>query len=169
MHLRDEPAAEAGFARRRNGERHLRDGEWREATVEEGERLLRHAGSDAAGVEQPAGVVVMGEQQGAQEGPQRFRVRPADDDEFAAIETFGFDPGAAVVGEIAAIDALGDDPFEAMSAGGAAERLAVAGFMDAECDSIWRLLEGAARRVLRSRSGRAARSSPSSSRRSKTK
>src|SRR5271166_3805056 len=141
MHLReDEPAAEAGFARRRNVERHLRDGEWREATVEEGERLLRHAGSDTAGVEQPAIVVVKGEQQGAQEGPRPFRVRPADDDEFAAIEALGFDPGAAVVGEIAAIDALGDDAFEAMSAGGAAERLAVAGFMGAECNSIRRLL-----------------------------
>ena len=51
MHLReDEPAAEAGFSRRRNVERHFRKGEWREAAVEEGERLLRHAGSDAAGV-----------------------------------------------------------------------------------------------------------------------
>ena len=109
--------------------------------MEEGERLLRHAGSDAAGVDQPAIVVVIGEQQGAQEGPRPFRVRPADDDEFAAIEAFGFDPGAAVVGEIAAIDALGDDAFEAMSAGGAAERLAVAGFMGAECDSVRRLLE----------------------------
>ncbi|HKN29543.1 MAG TPA: hypothetical protein VJY34_17330 [Roseiarcus sp.] len=109
--------------------------------MEEGERLLRHAGSDTAGVEQPAIVVVKGEQQGAQEGPRPFRVRPADDDEFAAIEALGFDPGAAVVGEIAAIDALGDDAFEAMSAGGAAERLAVAGFMGAECDSVRRLLE----------------------------
>src|SRR5208337_3878830 len=74
-------------------------------------------------------------------GPRPFRVRPADDDEFAAIEALGFDPGAAVVGEIAAIDTLGDDAFEAMSAGGAAERLAVAGFMGAECNSIRQLLE----------------------------
>ena len=42
---------------------------------------------------------------------------------------------------VAAIYALGDDTFEAMSAGGAAERLAVAGFMGAECDSVRRLLE----------------------------
>ncbi len=57
------------------------------------------------------------------------------------MRAFGFDPGAAVVAEIAAIDALGDDAFKAMSAGGEAERLAVAGFMCAECDSIRRLLE----------------------------
>jgi len=55
MDLRkSEAAAEARFARRRNGERHLMDGERREAAVEEGEHLLRHAGSDAAGVDRPA-------------------------------------------------------------------------------------------------------------------
>src|SRR5271154_4373608 len=77
----------------------------------------------------------------SQEGPRPFRVRPAGDDEFAAIEALGFDPGAAVVGEIAAIAALGDNAFEPIFAGGAAERLAVAGFMGAECDSVRRLLE----------------------------
>ncbi len=50
-------------ARWRNGERHFVDAERREAAVEEGEPLLRHAGSDAAGVEQPAVVMVIGEQQ----------------------------------------------------------------------------------------------------------
>ena len=166
MHLREgKQAAEAGFARWRNGKRHFVDAERREAAVEEGERLPRHAGSDAAGVDQPAVVVVIGEQQGAEEGPRPFRVRPADDDEFAAIEALGFDPGAAVVGEIAAIDALGDDAFEAMSAGGAAERLAVAGFMGAECNSIRRLLDEGREACLAVESGRAARSSPSSSRR----
>jgi len=39
------------------------DAERREAAVEEGEHLLRHAGSDAAGVDRPAVVVVIGEQQ----------------------------------------------------------------------------------------------------------
>jgi hypothetical protein len=57
-----EATAEACLARRRDGERRGGDRERRETRVYSGERLLRHAGSDAAGVEETAILVVISEQ-----------------------------------------------------------------------------------------------------------
>ena len=74
-------------------------------------------------------------------GSRPFGVGPAGDDEFAAVEAFRFDPGAAVAWEVGLVEALGDDAFEAVAAGGAAERLAVAGLMGAKVDAGGRRAE----------------------------
>jgi hypothetical protein len=104
-------------------------------------------------------VVVIGEQEGAEEGSGPFRVRPSGDDEFRANEAFAFDPCAAIVRKIFAIAALGDDAFEVVPAGGAAEGHA----LDAGG------LESAASRCFPSMSGSPVMSAPSRSRRSKAK
>jgi hypothetical protein len=91
-----EATAEARLARRRDGERGSFDRERRETRVQRGERLLRHAGSASAGVENTPVVVVIGEQKRAEIGSRPFRVGPAGDDEFVAVEAFRFDSGAAV-------------------------------------------------------------------------
>ena len=57
-----EAIAEAGLTRRRDGERGGFDRERRETRMQRGERLFRHAGSDAAGIEKTSVVVVIGEQ-----------------------------------------------------------------------------------------------------------
>jgi hypothetical protein len=78
------------------------------------------------------------QQEGAQKRAGAFGVRPAEDDEFASIEAFCLDPRAAVIGQIAPVQPLRDEAFEAVSTGGAAEGLAVAALMIAEFDSVGR-------------------------------
>jgi hypothetical protein len=129
-----EATADARLARGRNGEGRGFDCERRKARVQRGERPLRHSSSDPAGVQETAVVIVTGEEKRAEIGSRPFGGGPAGDDEFAAVEAFRFDPGAAVAWEIGPVEALGDDAFEAVAAGGAAERLAVAGLMGAKVD-----------------------------------
>jgi hypothetical protein len=112
---------------------------------------------------------VIGEQKRTEIGSRPFGVGPAGDDEFAAVEAFRFDPGGAVAWEVGPVEALGDDAFEAVAAGGAAERLAVGGLMGAEVDAGGGEPMRAARRLLRSANGMAAMGSPLSSRRSNRK
>jgi hypothetical protein len=56
------------LARWRDGEGRALDREWRKTRVQRGEGLLRHAGSDPAGVEETPVVVVVGEEQRAEIG-----------------------------------------------------------------------------------------------------
>jgi hypothetical protein len=49
------------------------------------------------------------QQEGALERAGPFGVRPAEDDEFASIETFCLDPRAAVIGQIAPVQPLRDE------------------------------------------------------------
>jgi hypothetical protein len=57
--------------------------------------------------------------------PRSFRVGPADDNEFLAIEPFGSTPKATVSGRIGRIDRIGNDAFESKLAG-------VLAFLDGE-------------------------------------
>ena len=66
------------------------------------------AGAGAAGIDQPAVGIVIGEQQRAEIRSPAFRVGPADDDEFLAVEAFDA-PQAAVAGRVGCIGALRDD------------------------------------------------------------
>jgi hypothetical protein len=112
---------------------------------------------------------VIGEQKRTEIGSRPFGVGPASDDEFAAVEAFRFDPGGAVAWEVGPVEALGDDAFEAVAAGGRRNA--------SPSEASWGLksMPGggepmrAARRLLRSASGMAAMGSPLSSRRSNRK
>jgi hypothetical protein len=57
--------------------------------------------------------------------PRSFRVRPADDDEFLAIEAFGFTPEASVSRRIRRNDRLGNDAFESELAGVLPDKLPI--------------------------------------------
>ena len=61
--------------------------------------------------------------EGAQKRAGPFGVRPAEDDEFASTEAFCLDPRAAINGQLAPVQPLRDEAFEAVSTGGAAEGL----------------------------------------------
>jgi hypothetical protein len=119
-------ASEASLSRRRRGQGHSPNAQRLEATVKEGEGLLRHARADASRTQQ----------KGATKRAGSFGVRPADGDEFASIEAFRLDPRAAVIGQIVPVQPLRDHAFEAVSASGSAEGLAVAALMIREFDSV---------------------------------
>jgi hypothetical protein len=59
-------------------------------------------------------------------GARSFRVRPADDDEFLAIEPFGFTLEAPVSRRIGRIDRVGNDAFESKLTGVLPDKLAIA-------------------------------------------
>jgi hypothetical protein len=75
------------------------------------------AGAGAAGIEQPAVGIVVGEQHGAEPGTPPFRIGPADDDKFLAIEAFDLEPQAAVAGRVGCIGAFRDDALAACRTG----------------------------------------------------
>ena len=64
-----------------------------------------------------------------------FWVGPADDNEFLAIEAFGFAPQAPVSWRIRCIDRLGNDALEPELACMPADKLAVAGLAVVELDA----------------------------------
>ena len=131
-----------------------------------GKHLVGHAGADAAGIDEPAVVGVVAEQEGAEMGPCSLRIGPADDNEFLAVEAFGFAPQAPVSGRIGRIDRLGNDALESKLAGMPADEFSVACLMVVELKPGMPATSGC-RSALRSMSGRPAVSWPSRCRRSK--
>src|SRR5271168_757692 len=98
--------------------------------------------------------------------PAALGIAPPNDDEFLAVEAFRLQPGSPVR-LVPAVNALRDDPFEAMLTGEPMEGRALANL-------VIRIHSGApirnaSSRVLRSTSGRPVRSSPSRYSRSNTK
>ena len=59
---------------------------------------LIDAAAHTAGVHEAAVGIVIGEQQGAEQRAPAFRVGPADDQEFLAIQAFDLEPQAAIAG-----------------------------------------------------------------------
>ena len=78
---------------------------------------------------QPAIRLVAAKQQRPEQRPGALGIRPADDDELGPIEALAFDPGAAIAGQIGAIELLRGDALEAMLACRPAKRFAIAAFM----------------------------------------
>jgi len=76
-----------------------------------------HAGADAAGVDQPAIGVVIGEQERAEMRPPPLGIGPADDDKFITVQAFDLAPQAAIARRVDGIDAFGDDPLDRHFAG----------------------------------------------------
>jgi hypothetical protein len=64
--------------------------------------------------------------------PRSFRVGPPDEDEFLAVERFGFAPEAAVPRRVMRIDRLRDHALEAELAGMFQDEFAIAGLMAVE-------------------------------------
>ena len=67
-------------------------GERLKAAPQIGKNLVRHARAHAAGIDELAVIGVVAQQQRAEMRPRSFRVGPADDNEFLAVERFGFAP-----------------------------------------------------------------------------
>jgi hypothetical protein len=105
------------------------------------EGLDRHARPYAARIDEPAIRLVVTEQERPKQRPCALRVRPPDNDELGAIEAFAFNPGAAIAGQIRAIEPLRDDAFKAMLARRPAKGFAIAVLVVAIGNSCWRLLE----------------------------
>ena len=77
-------------------------------------------------------VAVVAEQQRAQMRPRSFRVRPPDDDEFLAIESFGFAPEAPVSRGLGSVF---KDALKSEFAGMLADEFAVADLVLVELDA----------------------------------
>jgi hypothetical protein len=88
----DEQRAEARFPRRQHIKGRRLAGEGVETTPQIREHLDGHSGADAAGVDELAVIRVVAQQQRAEMRSRAFRVGPADDDEFLAVEPFGLAP-----------------------------------------------------------------------------
>jgi hypothetical protein len=86
-------------------------------------RLL-DAGAGAAGIDQPAVRIVVGEQQRAEPRPPPFRIGPADHQKFLAVEAFDLEPQAAIARRVGGIGAFRDDAPELQFAGLLMERRA---------------------------------------------
>ena len=114
MHARKhERRAEAGGFRRRHVDRHLVRGE-RPQFIQQGRQLgYRHARAGAAGIDQLAVIPIVAELQRAEGRARPFRIGPADDHEFLAVQKLGLDPDAAVAGQVGLVDLLRDHAFDA--------------------------------------------------------
>jgi hypothetical protein len=64
-----------------------------------------------------------------------FRIGPADDNEFLAVEALCFAPEAPVARRIGRVDRFGDHAFEPKSAGMSADKLVVALLMVVELEA----------------------------------
>ena len=71
-------------------------GERVETAPQIGKNFHRHARANTAGIDQLAVIREVAEQERSEMRPRAFRIRPADDDEFLAVQGFGFAPEAAV-------------------------------------------------------------------------
>src|SRR6266404_8529207 len=118
----------------RQGHRRSGSLEGIEAGPQLGEPRAVEPGSDAAGIAQFPGRVVIAEQQGAEAVPAALGVGKADDDELLAVEAFDLQPIGAAAGPIGLVTPLGDRAFEIVLAGLAVELVAVPLLMIAVAD-----------------------------------
>jgi hypothetical protein len=136
MHVgKNKRRSEAGLAWRRRTERHARSRQGLQAATQIGKHLVRHAGADAAGVDELTVVGTIAEQERAEMRPRSFRVSPADDNELLTIEAFGFAPEAPVSRRIGRVDGLRNDAFEPKPAGMFADKLAIARLVVVELEA----------------------------------
>jgi hypothetical protein len=92
-------------------------GERVETASQIGEHFVGHPRAHPAGVEEFSVVGVVAEQQCPKIRPRSFRVRPAHDDEFLAVERLGFTPETAVSRSVGRVNRLRDDAFKTELAG----------------------------------------------------
>jgi hypothetical protein len=92
-----------------------------------GERLVRHASSDPASVDQLAIVGVVAQQKRAEVGPRSLGVCPADHDKFLPVEASRLPPESPVAWRIRRVGGLGDNAFVAKAARMLANEFTVAG------------------------------------------
>jgi len=104
------------------GKSSFANGERVKALLERQPLKLRPAGSDRADVPQVA-ILFDGQHQVSDAAVTVGHI--ADDDESIGLDALDLEPVAPLARSIWQIDALGDDPLEAMGAGGRKERLAV--------------------------------------------
>jgi hypothetical protein len=91
-----------------------------------------HPRAHTAGIDELAVVREVAKQERAKVWPRSFWVRPADDDELLAVQSFGFAPEAAVARRVRRIDRLGDHAFKTELAGVLQDEFPVAGVMAIE-------------------------------------
>src|ERR1700730_7922544 len=113
----DQWRSEAAGARRRHLERDGVGSKRLQPSPQPLQLRLLDAGADAAGIDQPAVAIVVGEQQSAEPWPGAFGIGPADEDKFLAVQAFDLNPQAAVAGRIRRIGALRYDALERHGAG----------------------------------------------------
>jgi uncharacterized protein YbaA (DUF1428 family) len=91
------------------------------------------AGAGAAGIDQPAARIIVGEQQRAEIRPPAFGIGPAHHHKFLAVQASDLEPQAAVAGRVGGIGAFRDNAFKLQLAGLRMERRAPAAVIVTGC------------------------------------
>src|ERR1700735_53572 len=105
----NERRPEARLARGRRAERRRLPRQRLKPPSQVRKHLVWHSRTHAAGIDEPAVLSVVAEQERAEMRPRSFRVSPADDNEFLPVEAFGLTPQAAISWRVGRVDRLRHD------------------------------------------------------------